>query len=159
MRQSYTFVPHKKHLMRIRLWHLLFLVPLYLAQLACFEEEITSSMDAKLEFSLDTLRFDTVFTELGSATRSFRVYNNNDLAVVISKVSLENSASFFRFNIDGFLGPEAKEIEIRGGDSIWVFVEVTVDPDQDITASPFVIEENLIFETNGNTQEVLLEAW
>ncbi len=145
--------------MRIRIWHLLFLIPLYFTQMACFDEEITSSIDAKLEFSLDTLRFDTVFTELGSATRSFRVYNNNDLGLIISKVRLENSDSFFRFNIDGFIGPEALDIEIRAGDSIWVFVEVTVDPDQDITASPFVIEDNLIFETNGNTQEVLLEAW
>jgi len=145
--------------MRIRLWHLLFLVLLYSTQTACFEEEFTTSMDAKLEFSLDTLRFDTVFTELGSATRSFRAYNKNELSVVISKVRLENSDSFFRFNIDGFLGPEVEDVEIRGGDSIWIFVEVTVDPDQDITASPFVIEEKLVFETNGNTQEVLLEAW
>jgi Right handed beta helix region len=152
-------VPHKKQWMRVRHWHLLFLIPLYFTHQACFEEEFTASMDASLEFSLDTLRFDTVFTELGSATRSFRVYNNSDLSVRISKVRLERSNSFFRINVDGFLGPEIKDVEIRGRDSIWVFVEVTVDPDQDISSSPFVIEENLIFETNGNTQEVLLEAW
>ena len=128
-------------------------------QLACFEEEFTSSMDAKLEFSLDTLRFDTVFTELGSATRSFKVFNNNDLAVIISKAYIERPESFFRINVDGFTGPDVRDVEILGGDSIWIFVEVTVDPDQDVSASPFVIEENLIFETNGNRQEVLLEAW
>jgi hypothetical protein len=37
-------------------------------------DEITTSSDARLEFELDTLRFDTVFTELGSATRYFKVY-------------------------------------------------------------------------------------
>lgn len=145
--------------MRIRLWHILVLIPLYFAQQACFEEEFTMSTDAKLEFSLDTLRFDTVFTELGSATRSFRVHNNNDLSVRISNVRLEEANSFFRINVDGYQGPDVSDVEIMGGDSIWIFVEVTVDPDQDISSSPFIIEENVIFETNGNTQIVQLEAW
>ena len=127
--------------------------------MACFDEEFTMSGDAVLGFSTDTLRFDTVFTELGSATRSFRVYNDNDLAVRISSVALEESESFFRINVDGSVGPEVRDVEILGGDSIWIFVEVTVDPDADISASPFVIEEFLRFEINGNTQRVLLEAW
>jgi hypothetical protein len=40
-----------------------------------------------------------------------------------------------------------------------VFFEVTVDPDQPVTVSPFVINEMVNFETNGNRQSVLLEAW
>ena len=39
------------------------------------------------------------------------------------------------------------------------FAEVTIDPNQPVSASPFVIEQNIVFETNGNRQEVLLEAW
>ena len=57
------------------------------------------SGDAMLEFSTDTLRFDTVFTELGSATRSFRVRNNNDLAVRISNVRLENPNSRYNYTL------------------------------------------------------------
>ena len=126
---------------------------------SCFEEQFITSPDAQLEFSLDTLRFDTVFTELGSATRAFRVYNRNDLSVVISKISIEDQAASFTFNIDGTQGPVAENVEIRGNDSIWVFVEVVIDPDQPLSSSPFVIENLLTFLTNGNEQTVLLEAW
>ena len=90
----------------------------------CFKEEFTNSGDAMLEFSLDTLRFDTVFTQVGSATRSFRVYNPNELPVKLSKVYLENQRSFFSINVDGYQGPLVEEVEIRDGDSIWVFVQV-----------------------------------
>lgn len=126
---------------------------------ACFEEEFTTAGDVRLDFSTDTLRFDTVFTEVGSATRALRVYNPHDLAVRISKVYLENVTSFFRINVDGQAGPAVENVEIRANDSIWIFAEVTVDPDQPLSKSPFVIEEQLYLEINGNVQKVLLEAW
>jgi len=123
-------------------------------------EEFTTSASARLEFSVDTLRFDTVFTEVGSATRSIRIYNRNDKAVKIANVYLENGeSSRFRINVDGIPGPTVEDVTVYGRDSIYVFAEVTVDPDQPVSESPFVIGENLIFETNGNTQSVLLEAW
>jgi hypothetical protein len=123
-------------------------------------DEITTSSDARLEFELDTLRFDTVFTELGSATRYFKVYNRNDRAVVISRVYLEGeNNSFFRMNVDGDPGNVQEDVLVLANDSIYVFAEVTVDPDQPLSASPFVINENLVFETNDNVQRVVLEAW
>ncbi|MCB0558514.1 MAG: right-handed parallel beta-helix repeat-containing protein [Lewinellaceae bacterium] len=113
-----------------------------------------------LEFSLDTLRFDTVFTELGSATRSFKVYNRNDRPLRIDKVSLEGAGGAkFRMNVDGIAGNEVEEVEIWGKDSIYIFVEVTIDPDQPLSASPFVIEDKVIFEAGDKRQEVRLEAW
>ncbi len=124
------------------------------------EDEFTTSGDVRLEFSIDTLRFDTVFTELGSATRSFRVYNRSDKAVKISKVFLERGdGSQFRLNVDGLPGNEVQDVIVWAEDSIYVFAEVTVDPDLPLSASPFVIEEKVVFETNGNTQNVQLEAW
>ena len=123
------------------------------------EEPITDS-SAKLEFSLDTLRFDTVFTELGSATRYIRVYNRNNKPIIVSEIALEDGAnSPFRINVDGIPGAVAKDVEIPANDSIYIFTEVTVDPDQPLSESPFVITENLLFETNGNDQKVVLEAW
>ena len=50
----------------------------------------------KLEFSLDTLRFDTVFTERGSATRILKVYNPNDESVRISRIALERGEALVR---------------------------------------------------------------
>lgn len=113
-----------------------------------------------LRFSQDTLRFDTVFTELGSATRSIKVYNPNDRPVRIDRVFLERGAqSSFRLNVDGIPGQAVEQVEILGQDSIYIFAEVTVDPDQPRSVSPFVIEERLILETNNQIQEVHLEAW
>ena len=113
-----------------------------------------------LEFSVDTLRFDTVFTELGSATRFIKVYNRYDQPIQISRIFLPKAdGSSFRLNIDGIPSNEAEGIEIRAGDSLYVFSEVTVDPDQPLSASPFVIEDEILFETNGNTQRIVLEAW
>ncbi|MFN7119432.1 MAG: right-handed parallel beta-helix repeat-containing protein [Saprospiraceae bacterium] len=124
------------------------------------ELEFTTDSNAKLEFSVDTLRFDTVFTELGSATRSFKIYNRNDKAIRISRIYVESKDTRrWELNIDGIPGNNQQDIEILANDSIYLFAEVTIDPDQPLSVSPFVIEDRVVFETNGNTQSVLLEAW
>lgn len=121
--------------------------------------EIYEGGDAMLSFSVDTLRFDTVFTEQGSATRSVKVYNSRDQTIEISEVRLgRGDRSKFRINVDGLPG-DATNVEIPPNDSIYIFAEVTVDPDQDISASPYVIQEDLNFNINGNAQRVVLEAW
>jgi hypothetical protein len=127
--------------------------------IGCFKEEFDTSPEAALSFTTDTLRFDTVFTQLGSATRSFRVHNPNDLSVKISRIYLDQQSSRYRINVDGYSGPDIRDVEIRGQDSIWVFAEVTINPDDPLTESPFVTEDYIVFETNGNVQRVLLEAW
>ena len=123
-------------------------------------DDFDTGDNVMLEFSVDTLRFDTVFTELGSATRILKVYNPQKKDIKISKISIRNeSTNFYKINVDGIPGNVATDIEIAGGDSLYIFSEVTIDPDQPLSNSPFVIEDYLVFETNGNTQEVLLEAW
>ena len=128
---------------------------------ACFsDDDIITSPDARIEFSLDTLRFDTVFTEQGSATRILKLYNPNNQTIEIERIYVGSGASSsFRFNIDGISGNEARNIQIKAKDSLYIFGEVTVDPDQPLSISPFVIEDQLLFDVNGETQSVLLEAW
>ena len=124
------------------------------------EDEFITSSDVKLTFSVDTLRFDTVFTELGSATRFVKVYNSNDKSVLVSNIYVDGGSNTqFRLNVDGIPGNEVKNIQILPNDSIYIFSEVTVDPDQPLSISPFIIEDKIILETNGNAQEVILEAW
>lgn len=129
--------------------------------IACRKDNsFTTDTGAKLRFSSDTLRFDTVFTSIGSATRYFKVFNQNDKPIKISKISLANKTSaVFNLNIDGESGRSFKDVIIPANDSIYVFAEVTINPNAPLSTSPFVIAENLIFETNGNTQTVVLEAW
>ena len=126
----------------------------------CQKEQFTSNPADKIEFSADTLRFDTVFTELGSATRILKIYNRHNKSIRVGKIYLENGAqSRFNLNVDGLPGDSHENLEIAPKDSLYVFAEVTINPDAPPSASPFVISENIVFETNGNTQKVVVEAW
>lgn len=127
---------------------------------SCNDKSFNTGDDVMLRFSLDTLRFDTVFTELGSATRSFRVFNDNDQSVLISEIVLaDDMQGSFRLNIDGLPVNAATDIEILPKDSLWIFAEVTIDPDNPLSVSPFILEDRVLFKTNGNDQLVRLEAW
>lgn len=122
---------------------------------SCYDEEnFTNSSDAKLSFSADTLKFDTVFTTIGSATRHFMIYNKNKDAV---RTSVSVQSPYFRLNIDGVATNSYNDLEIRGEDSAFVFVEVTIDPQND--NSPILVLDSILFTTNGNEQNVKLEAF
>ena len=119
------------------------------------DEKFTDSPSVRLEFSTDTVKFDTVFTTIGSATKQFRVYNRNKEAVRTS-VSLSDG-SLYRLNIDGVSGNRLDNLEIRGNDSAYIFVEVTVDPQN--SNLPIVVLDSIQFTTNGNLQDVKLMAY
>ena len=125
---------------------------------SCEKDNISYDSSLKLEFSADTLLFDTVFTTVGSATRSIRVYNRNSSDLIISSIKLAGgSNSPFRINVDGEPTADAHNIKIRSNDSLYVFVEVTVDPT--LQNAPLFIPDSIVFETNGNVQDVNLLAW
>lgn len=124
---------------------------------ACKKDSVITSSSAKLGFSADSILFDTVFTTVGSTTKMFRVYNPNAQAINISKIRLANgSVSPFRINVDGISGTQLHDFEILAGDSLFVFVQVTVFPNNQ--NSPLLIKDSVIFETNGNEQHVMLTA-
>ncbi len=128
----------------------------------CSKDTFITDSNAKLSFSTDTLRFDTAFTTVGTATYSFRVYNTHNQPINISRAYLpgkNGKKSFFSLNVDGYAGNDLKNIEIPANDSIYVFARVTIDPSLPLSESPYIIQEDLIFETNGNQQKVILEAW
>jgi hypothetical protein len=124
----------------------------------CRKESFITDSSAKLEFSRDTIFFDTVFSTIGSTTQYLKVRNTHNEAIRISEIALETgSNSQYRINIDGLDGPVQQEIEILPNDSIFIFIEVTVDPGNQ--ALPFILEDKIRFLTNGNTQYVVLQAW
>lgn len=135
------------------------MVLLLLLGIGCQKEDSYFEGKAKVATSVDTLMFDTVFTAIGSATRSIKIFNQEKSPILID-VSLRNTVnSMFRINVDGTKGPSVKDVEIQPGDSIYVFVEVTVNPNTPSSISPFVIEELLDITQQGNQQEVLITAW
>lgn len=122
------------------------------------DESYTVNANDKLAFSTDTVNFDTVFTTLGSSTRSLKVYNNNSKAVRITDVSLASGGeSGYRINADGQSGPSVQNLEIAKSDSMYVFIEVT--PDRQDSETPEVITDRLVFTLeSGVRQEVVLTA-
>jgi len=124
----------------------------------CKKEQILSDSSAKLEFSEDTILFDTIFTTVGSTTAWFKIYNRHDQPLIISSIDLEGGTqSPFRINVDGSSGITFQEIEIPAKDSLFIFVDVTLDASG--TNNPLIIEDHLIFFTNGNEQVVDLVVW
>lgn len=119
--------------------------------------DFSDSEDLTLSFSNDTIRFDTVFTTLGSATKQFKIYNRNNNSLTIQSIELVNaSKSGFRMNIDGEKGTKLTNVDILKKDSLYGFVEVTVDPSN--TKNPGLIRDSIRLVVNGNIQYVQLEA-
>ncbi len=124
----------------------------------CRKTEFFTESSAKLKFSVDTVIFDTVFTNIGSVTNRLKVYNPYKQAVKISSIRLAKGGnSNFRLNINGIAANKTEDIEIPAEDSIFIFVEVTVDPTN--SNNPMVIQDSIIFLTNGNAQDIDLVAW
>ncbi len=138
---------------------LLFFFFLFLLFSGCKkEDDFYTSSDFRLEFSSDTLLFDTIFTTLGSTTEILLVYNRKNMPVKISSIRLASgSNSSYRMNVDGLPGHSFKDIEIGKKDSLWIFVEVTIDPNNSLT--PFLVTDSILFETNGVLQDVDLVAF
>jgi hypothetical protein len=113
--------------------------------------------NARLEFSQDTVLFDTVFTTVGTITKRFVARNRGNQAVRVNVALEGGSPSPYRINVDGSSGISFEGVEILAGDSVFVFVEATLG--QGGVNSPFIIEDHILFNTNGNEQKVLLVAW
>lgn len=125
---------------------------------ACDDDDnFSTSSDMRLTFSNDTVRFDTVFTTIGTATKRLKVYNKNRDALTISSIELmKPEETGFRMNVDGESGNTINNVDILGEDSLYIFVEVTINPlNQN---NPLLISDSIRFRFNGVTQYVTLEA-
>lgn len=131
---------------------------IFLGIMACRKDTVITDSSAKLVLSEDTLLFDTVFTAVGSVTKQMKIYNTQKGKLKISSIHLgRGNASYFRMNVDGQPGKFFTDIEIPAGDSLFIFVEVTINPNNKST--PMVVTDSIVFETNGNIQDVKLVAW
>lgn len=140
-------------------WGMLMLVAIIIiAFSSCKKEQITTDKTAMLAFSTDSVKFDTVFTTINSPTINFIVHNLNKKAVNISSIRLGGgAASYFKINVDGHPGPQITNYTLAGGDSLFVFVQVAINPSNKST--PFIVTDSILFTTNGNLQMVKLMAF
>jgi hypothetical protein len=137
---------------------ILFSVPVIFCSCKRADEKITTSHDAKLEFSADTVLFDTVFSTIGSTTQAFFVFNRNKNTVKISNIRVGGmAASNFVITINGDQTYSKNDLEINGKDSILVLVKVLINPQNQNT--PYLVADSIIFNTNENIQQVKLVAY
>lgn len=125
---------------------------------SCKKDKIITDSSAKVQFSQDSILFDTVFTTIGSSTKNIRVRNKNKQRIKISSIQLVGgTASPFIINVDGTPGKSFTDVEIAANDSMYIFIQVNVNPNN--ASSPLIINDALKFVVNGNEQTVYLEAW
>jgi hypothetical protein len=106
-----------------------------------------------LSFSEDTICFDTLFSTIPSATQTFWVRNQSGDGIRIRTARLERSnQSGYRVNVDGtYLDPVGSDFEVRKGDSILVFVEITTRENHE--DGPLLVEDNLIFTLESGVEQ------
>lgn len=128
------------------------------------DDSFSTNVSNILSFSADTVKLDTVFSAVPTTTRTFWVHNESGDGIRCTNIRLERgNQSGFRVNVDGvYLGSEsgyqASEVEIRKGDSIRVFVELTSPVNG--RNKPWLVEDNLLFLLeSGVTQKVNLNAY
>ena len=128
---------------------------------ACTDNDsFSTAVGDRLTFSTDTVLFDTLFSTVPSVTETFWVHNHASDGIRIQTVRLERGTqSGYRVNVDGtYLDPVGHDFEVRKGDSILVFVEVTTHENHAETAQ--LVEDDLVFTLeNGVQQKVKLCAY
>lgn len=119
---------------------------------SCRKDFSTTPSTGNLEFSKDTVYLDTVFTNIGSATYNLKVYNRSSNDITIPKIALENgNTSNYRLNVDGIAGKDFDNVDILAKDSIFIFVETTID----ITSvSNPLYTDKILFDIGSNQQDV-----
>lgn len=125
---------------------------------SCKKDSFINSSSALLRLSADSLKYDTVFTSTGSITRSFKIFNENNQKLRLSKVKLMGgTASAYKMNVDGMATTEASDLVIEANDSIYVFVSVTINPNA--ANLPFIVSDSIRIDYNGNSRFVQLQAF
>ena len=123
---------------------------------SCRNDFETVSSTGNLEFSQDTIFLDTVFTNIGSSTRTMKVYNRSSDDINIPTIRLEQGeSSNYRLNVDGIAGKTFENINILAKDSIFIFIETTIDIDNFPNPNnEFLYTDKILFDTDGNQQDV-----
>lgn len=133
-------------------------IGIFLSTGSCKKETYASAGNLNISVSIDTVMFDTVFTSIGSITKRVKVRNHEDDKIKLNSVYVENNpGSTFKINVDGVFKDMVNDVEIYPNDSIFIFIEATINPNND--ANPFIIEDDLVINANNTEKRVHLVAW
>ncbi|MFV0566793.1 MAG: hypothetical protein ACK5NB_13290 [Flavobacteriaceae bacterium] len=124
---------------------------------SCRKDFEFSPSTGNLTFSKDTVYLDTVFTNIGSSTYNLKVYNKSKNDIVIPTVKLaQGEASNYRLNVDGMAGKTFENVKILAKDSLFIFVETTVNIADFANNGQYLYTDQIEFDSNTNLQKVEL---
>ncbi len=123
---------------------------------SCRKDFEFSPSTGNLEFSKDTVYLDTVFSNISSSTYNLKVYNRSNEDIIIPTISLQRGdGSEYRLNIDGVAGKDFTNVELLAKDSLFIFVETTIDianfPNPN---NEFLYTDKIEFDSGANLQDV-----
>ena len=125
---------------------------------SCIEDGFTNNPNDQPTFSVDTLKMGLAFSEEGTPTHKFKVYNRHGKGLMISRIAFRDGGTgAFRLNVDGVPGEVFNDVEIRANDSIFVLVEAT-PPSNGGKSTPVAFYDKVDFTVNGVQSTVVLEA-
>lgn len=125
---------------------------------SCRKDFEFSASTGSLHFSRDTVYLDTVFTNIGSSTYNLKVYNKSKEDIFIPSVKLAlGEASNYRLSVDGMTGKTFENVEILSKDSLFIFIETTIDIQNTQSAmSTYLYTDQIEFDTGSKQQKVEL---
>ena len=123
-----------------------------------WDKEFTTDYRYSLSFSADTVKMDTVFAGVASASDCFMIYNNNSCGLRLDAVLAGGSGSAFRINLDGQGGTQITDLEIPSGDSLYCFVSVKI-PESEATELFYAFDSIRFVLESGKVQYVRLSAY
>jgi len=140
-----------------RILYFTFTLSILLVWSSCRKDLEFSPSNGNLQFSKDTVYLDTVFTNIGSSTFNLKVFNksNNDIVIPTVKLGL-GEASAYRLNVDGVAGKVFENIEILAKDSIFIFIETTVDITNVANTTQYLYTDQIEFDAGSKLQKVEL---
>ena len=147
-------------IIKLKTRYLIYLILFIIIQFSCKTEDeiISDNPGFQLTFSSDTITFDTVFTSIGSVSKRLMVYNPNPNALNIERINVGNGMeSSYSITVGGNESNIIENQHILGNDSLLILVTVTIDPTDE--SIPFIVRDSIIFNTNGNLQDVKLQSW
>jgi len=114
----------------------------------------TTKSSGDLKFSRDTVFLDTVFTNTSSSTRTLKIYNRSSSHITIPTIKLgRGENSFYRLNVDGMAGKSFENIDILARDSLYVFIEATINFNE--VTNP-IYTDSIVFDQGEYLQDVKL---
>ncbi|MEJ1222122.1 hypothetical protein [Sediminicola sp. 1XM1-17] len=138
----------------IRTAFLLLLIPMLWS--SCRKDFDYAPSMGNLQFSKDTVYLDTVFSAISSSTYTLKVFNKSKKDLKIPNIRLKKGEnSSYRLNVDGVAGNTFVDIPILAKDSLYIFIENTLDI-SDGAQKDFLSTDAILFDSGAYEQQVEL---